>query len=231
MILHCFDFGLIDYAEALARQEAVVQQRCAGDGNDTLFLLEHPPVFTLGRGANERNVLTPRQTPVHRVSRGGDVTFHGPGQLVGYPILHLDVCGRDVHAYLRRLEAVLIEVLAEFGIPAESQAGYTGVWVNGRKIASIGVGVRRWVAYHGFALNVDPDLSYFADIVPCGLNGVYMTSMSECLGYAVDAPTVKVRTAERFARRFGYEEILWRKNCPVQPSILSPQRSTNAARR
>ncbi|MGE0683561.1 MAG: lipoyl(octanoyl) transferase LipB [Candidatus Binatia bacterium] len=224
MILYCIDPGLIDYAEALAWQDALVQQRCAGNGNDTLLLLEHPPVFTLGRGADERHVLTPRQTPVHRVSRGGEVTFHGPGQLVGYPVLHLDVCGRDVHAYLRTLESVLIDVLAEFGVRAESRVGLTGVWVNERKIASIGIGVRRWVAYHGFALNVDPDLSYFADIVPCGLNGVRMTSMTECLGYAVDVPTVKVRTAERFARRLGYEETLWRKNCPTQHSTSEARR-------
>lgn len=229
MILHCLDLGLIDYAEALARQEALVQQRCAGAGEDTLFLLEHPPVFTLGRGADERNVLTPGHTPVYRVSRGGEVTFHGPGQLVGYPIVHLDVCGRDVHAYLRVLESVLIDVLAEFGVQAESRSGLTGVWVKERKIVSIGVGVRRWVAYHGFALNIDPDLSYFADIVPCGLNGVRMTSLAECLGYAVDVTTVKVRTAERFARRLGYEEILWRKNCPIQHSALNTQHPVSEA--
>ena len=221
MSLHCIDLGLIEYAEALAWQESLLQQRCAGEGADTLFLLEHPPVFTLGRGADERNVLTPRQTPVYRVSRGGEVTFHGPGQLVGYPIVHLDVCERDVHAYLRLLESVLIDVLAEFGLHTEARPGLTGVWVKGRKIASIGVGVRRWVAYHGFALNADPDLSYFADIVPCGMNGVRMTSMAECLGYAVDLATVKMRIAERFARRFGYEEIVWPKNSFAQPSALS----------
>jgi lipoate-protein ligase B len=231
MFLHCIDLGLLEYREALAWQEALVQQRCAGEGNDTLVLLEHPPVFTLGRGADERHLLAPRQTPVHRVNRGGDVTFHGPGQLVGYPILHLDVCRRDIHVYLRALESVLIEVLHEFGIQAESRAGLTGVWVNEQKIASIGVGVRRWVAYHGFALNVDPDLSYFADIVPCGLHDVRMTSMAECLGYAVDLSTVKVRTAERLARRLGYEDILWRKNSPTQHSALSPRRTVSETRR
>ena len=221
MTLYCVDLGLMDYLEALARQESLVKQRCDGKENDMLLLLEHPPVFTLGRGADECNILTPRQTPVHRVSRGGEATFHGPGQLVGYPILHLDACGRDVHAYLRLLELVLIDVLAEYGVQAEAKPGLTGVWVDQQKIASIGIGVRRWVAYHGFALNVDPDLSYFSDIVPCGLAGVRMTSMAECLGYAVDMSMAKIRTAERFARRFGYEEIVWLKNLPTQNLALS----------
>jgi len=219
--LHCLDLGLVDYPQALLWQETLLKQRCDGEGNDTLLLLEHPPVFTLGRGADERNILTPRQTPVYRVSRGGEVTFHGPGQLVGYPIVHLDACGRDVHAYLRLLELVVIDVLAEFGIQAARKQGLTGVWVDDQKIASIGVGVRRWVAYHGFALNVDPDLSYFADIVPCGLNGVRMTSIAACLGYAVDLETMKIRTAERFARRLGYKETIWRKNYPTQHLALS----------
>lgn len=230
MTLYCIDLGLVDYSEALARQDALVKQRCDGEGNDTLLLLEHPPVFTLGRGADERNILTPRQTPVYRVSRGGEATFHGPGQLVGYPIIHLDACGRDVHAYLRLLESTVIDVLAEFGVQAQTKPGLTGVWVRNQKIASIGIGVRRWVAYHGFALNVDPDLSYFADIVPCGLHGVRMTSIAECLGYAVDMDALKVHTAERFARRLGYEETLWRKNCPTQHSIVG-RRSTNETRR
>jgi lipoate-protein ligase B len=128
-----------------------------------------------------------------------------------------------VHAYLRLLESVMIDVLAEFGVHAESRSGLTGVWVNNQKIASIGVGVRRWITYHGFALNVAPDLSYFADIIPCGLGDVRMTSMAECLGYAVDMFTMKMRIAERFARRFGYEEIVWQKNWLTQPSALSSQ--------
>jgi lipoate-protein ligase B len=221
MYLHCFNLGLVEYTQALALQEALVAQRCAGEGGDTLLLLEHPPVFTLGRGADERNLLTPRGTPVHRVSRGGEVTFHGPGQLVGYPIFDLTKHGRDVHAYLRTLETVLIDVLAEYGLPAQRQTGLTGVWLADRKIASIGVGVRRWITYHGFALNVDPDLSHFADIVPCGIPGVRMTSMAEALGHAVDLETVKIRVAERCLRRFGYEEIVWRKHLATQNTTLS----------
>ncbi len=221
MYLHCFNLGLVEYTQALALQETLVKQRCAGEGVDTLLLLEHPPVFTLGRGADERNLLTPRGTPVHRVSRGGEVTFHGPGQLVGYPILDLISHGRDVHAYLRRLEAVLIDVLTEYGLPAQRQPDLTGVWIENQKIASIGVGVRRWITYHGFALNVDPDLSYFADIVPCGIRGVRMTSMSEALGYAADMETVKIRVAERCLRRFGCVGIVGRKNLSTQDPNLS----------
>jgi lipoate-protein ligase B len=223
MILHCITLGLVDYLNALSWQETLVKERALGGGHDTLLLLEHPPVFTLGRGADERNILTPRQTPVYRVGRGGDVTFHGPGQLVGYPIIDLTAHGRDVHAYLRTLEAVLIDVLAEYGVQAQRNPGFTGVWIGEQKIASIGIGVRRWITYHGFALNVEPDLSFFADIVPCGLTGVRMTSMAECLGHPIDLTTVKIRVAERFARRLHYEDIVWSKNWRTQPSALSLQ--------
>ncbi|MBI3249105.1 MAG: lipoyl(octanoyl) transferase LipB [Deltaproteobacteria bacterium] len=221
--MSCIDLGLVEYAQALAWQEELVRKRCRGEVGDTLLLLEHPPVFTLGRGADERNILTARQIPVHRVSRGGEVTFHGPGQLVGYPIIDLTAHGRDVHVYLRSLEAVLIEVLAEYGVEARHAPGLTGVWVGEEKIASLGIGVRRWVTYHGFALNVDLDLSYFDDIIPCGLTGVRMTSMAESLGYAVDMASVKIRTAARLAHRLGYEEALWRKNCLTQHSALNTQ--------
>jgi lipoyl(octanoyl) transferase len=203
----------------LTVQEDLLHRRCEGRANDGLLLLEHPPVFTLGRGAEEQNILTPREVPVHRVSRGGEVTFHGPGQLVGYPLIDLTNHGRDVHLYLRGLEAVLIEVLATCGIAARREAGKTGVWVNEKKIASIGVGVRRWVTYHGFALNVTTDLSYFADIVPCGLVGVRMTSMAELLPGAVDVASMKPLVAATFARYFGYKDIIWQKDLPTNPGL------------
>src|SRR5215204_4766623 len=152
MILNCFDLGCLEYLHALALQKDILQRRCEGAESDTLLLLEHPPVFTLGRGAEEKNLLTPREVPVHRISRGGEATFHGPGQLVGYPLLDLTKHGRDVHVYLRGLEVVLVEVLATCGIAARRETGKTGVWVDDKKIASIGVGVRRWVTCHGFAL-------------------------------------------------------------------------------
>jgi lipoate-protein ligase B len=231
MNLHCIDLGLVEYSQALTWQEDLLRRRCQGEGQDTLLLLEHPPVFTLGRGGDERHVLNPHQVPVYRVGRGGDVTFHGPGQLVGYPILDLTAHGRDVHAYLRSLEAVLISVLAEYGLRAQRREGLTGVWVGEQKIASIGVGVRRWVTYHGFALNVDPDLSYFADIVPCGLAGVRMTSMAQLLNRPIALAAVKTAVAQTFADYFGYMELLWQKNLLTQHSALSTQHLVSAANR
>lgn len=209
MLLFCRNLGLVEYARALQLQDDLLMQRYRGEIADTLLLLEHPPVFTLGRGGDEKNLLTHREIPVHRVGRGGDVTFHGPGQLVGYPIIHLGSHGRDVHAYLRGIEAVLIEVLAHHQVHARRQTGLTGVWVGAEKIASIGIGVRHWVTYHGFALNVATDLSYFTDIVPCGLSGVQMVSMSRILGHSVTVEAVRPLVAETFARYFGYKEIVW----------------------
>lgn len=209
MPLVCRDLGLVEYTQALQRQEDLLMRRYRRECEDTLVLLEHPPVFTLGRGGNETNILAPHNVPVHRVGRGGDVTYHGPGQLVGYPILHLGAHGRDVHAYLRNLEAVLIETLAHYEITAQRKDALTGVWVGNEKIASIGIGVRHWVTYHGFALNVDPELSYFANIVPCGIVGVRMTSIATLLARPVAVDRVKSLLAEVFARSFGYKEIIW----------------------
>lgn len=209
MFLHCRNLGLVEYSQALQLQEDLLMQRYREEIEDTLLLLEHPPVFTLGRGGNEKNLLTPREIPVHRVGRGGDVTFHGPGQLVGYPIIHLGSHGRDVHAYLRGIEAVLIEVLGYHQVLARRQNGRTGVWVREEKIASIGVGVRHWVTYHGFALNVDVDLTHFTDIIPCGITGVQMASMASVLGQPVAVDNVRPLVAETFARYFGYKEIVW----------------------
>jgi lipoate-protein ligase B len=226
MRLHCIDLGLLDYAQALTWQEELVQQRCHGEGEDTLLLLEHPPVFTLGRGGDEQHLLNPRWVPVYRVGRGGDVTFHGPGQLVGYPIIDLGQHKRDVHAYLRGLETVLITTLQQLGIAAHRKNRFTGVWVNEEKIASIGVGVRRWVTFHGFALNVNTDLSYFADIVPCGLADVRMTSVAELVRQPIDLDTVKAIVAESFADYFGYTEMLWQSNFVTQVSSLKSQVSS-----
>ena len=226
-MLCCVDLGLVEYLQALALQESLVEQRRRGEGqngqngNDTLLLLEHPPVFTLGRGADESFVLNPQHVPVHRVSRGGQVTFHGPGQLVGYPILALPRHRRDVHAYIRSLENVLIETLGVYGLQAQQRAGLTGVWLGEQKIASIGVGIRRWVTFHGFALNVDPDLSYFNDIIPCGLHGVRMTSMAQALGRTIALGEVKIRLAEIFADTFAYKETIWNTSSQTSDSTSS----------
>ncbi|MCB9730791.1 MAG: lipoyl(octanoyl) transferase LipB [Deltaproteobacteria bacterium] len=172
------DLGLLDYARALEVQREVVAARRRGEIEDTLLFVEHPPVFTLGRRRSARyNVVAPGDTPVIEVSRGGDVTWHGPGQLVGYPILALAPAERDLHEVLRRLEAALIDVLQRCGLPAARRPGFTGVWCGARKLVSVGIAVEGWVTFHGFALNVDPDLSWFARINPCGLDASVMGSM------------------------------------------------------
>ena len=165
-------------------QRELAQRRIAREiKNDVLLLVEHPPVITLGRSFHADNIPTPakvleeRGVEVHEAERGGDVTFHGPGQLVGYPIFALEEHRRDVHWFLRRLEDALILALDDFGIAAERKPDYTGVWTSGRKIASIGIHVKQWVTWHGFALNVTTDLSYFDLIVPCGIRDVVMTSV------------------------------------------------------
>ena len=171
--LDVVELGTLEYDRALERQEAALEAVGAG-GSEKLLLVEHPCVYTIGRGgdaANLRGAPERLGVPLFRVSRGGDATFHGPGQLVAYPILSLDREGRDLHRYLRHLEDVLIRTLVHFGISGNRVAGKTGVWVAGRKIASIGVGVRRWVTYHGVALNVTTDLEYFRAIVPCAIAG------------------------------------------------------------
>ena len=180
--------GRVHYGEALAIQRRLADERIAGAIPDTLLLLEHPPVVTLGRGTKESSLplqpdaLRRQGVDVFEIERGGDVTYHGPGQLVGYPILDLQGLKPDLHWYLRQLEEALIQAVSAFGITAERNPGYTGVWTQGRKIASIGIHVRQWVTWHGFALNVTTDLSGFDTIVPCGLSGKRMTSMERLLG-------------------------------------------------
>jgi lipoate-protein ligase B len=196
--------GVVDYADAVAWQERLVARRIAG-GPDTLLLLEHPPVYTLGRGADERHLggMATAAVPIVHAHRGGQVTYHGPGQLVGYPILGLRGLRTDIRWYLRMLEGTLIAALVEWGIAGERVEGQTGVWVGGRKIASIGVAVRRWVTWHGFALNVGHDLSGFARITPCGLTGVEMTSVAREGGPEAIAPAIAV-ILEHFMASFGY---------------------------
>jgi len=183
--LEVISAGLVPYAEALEWQRRLAQDRIDGRlPHDVLLLLEHPPVVTLGRASHREHLLQAEGVEVVEVERGGDVTFHGPGQLVGYPILDLRQHRQDLHWYLRTLEQALIDGLDELGIPAERNSGFTGVWTRGggRKIASIGVHVKQWVTWHGFALNVTTDLSAFERIVPCGIPGVEMTSVERELG-------------------------------------------------
>lgn len=202
--------GVMDYARALDFQRERARQRIAGDvPEDLLLLVEHPPVVTLGRSSKERHLLASpeflakRGVGLFEVERGGDVTFHGPGQLVGYPIVDLTRHRQDLHWYLRKVEEALISALGAFGIPAERNAGYTGVWTGGRKIASIGVHARDWVTWHGFALNVSTDLSYFDLMVPCGIEAVTMTSMERELGQGVDMAAVDEAVVSAFGRVFS----------------------------
>ena len=176
--------GLVPYPRALELQESRHAARVAGRCPDTLLLLEHPPVVTLGRGsalahdAVPRAAMEARGIAVYQTGRGGRATYHGPGQLVGYPIVDLRTFGSDVHAYLRALEAALVATAADFGLKASAREGLTGVWVGDRKLASIGIQIRRWVTLHGFALNVDMDLTPFGWIEPCGLRGLAVTSLA-----------------------------------------------------
>ena len=207
--LQVLDVGLLEYREAWALQQRLVDERVADARPDTLVLCEHPHVFTLGRRAGARaNVIAPGEVPVVEVERGGDVTYHGPGQLVGYPILKLAPEEQDLHRFLRGLEEALIRALAQsVGLEAERRAGATGVWAAGKKIVSLGVAVRNWVTFHGFALNVATDLAYFARIVPCGLRPEVMSSLERLQGRAVTlaevTPAVVASLAEVFGRRLA----------------------------
>jgi len=182
-VLEVIEAGVVPYAEALEWQRGLAQARIERRiPHDLLLLLEHPPVVTLGRASQASHLLQAAGVEVYEVERGGDVTFHGPGQLVGYPIIDLTGYKQDLHWYLRTLEQALIGALEILGIPAERNPGYTGVWTQGRKIASIGIHVKQWVTWHGFALNVTTDLAHFDRIVPCGIPGVEMTSIQRELG-------------------------------------------------
>jgi lipoyl(octanoyl) transferase len=201
--------GRIRYAEGLDVQARLVAERQAGQIPDTLLLLEHEPVFTLGRNARRENVLFPedelrrRGFDVFETGRGGDVTYHGPGQIVGYPIVALPPERRDVHRYVRDLEEVMIRTCASYGVAATRVAGLTGAWVGAEKIGAIGVRIARWVTSHGFALNVATDLAPFGLIVPCGIQGKGVTSLERLRGRAPALGDVMDRLAEHFGRIFG----------------------------
>jgi len=217
---HLIELGLTPYGEALQLQRRLAALRVEGRVGDLLLLLEHPPVITLGRGGQHAHLLVPKSSLSARgiefcnVERGGDITYHGPGQLVGYPILNLAEHGRDVHFYLRRLEGILIETLTTFGLGASRWIGRTGVWVRGRKIASMGIHVSRWVTRHGFALNVDMNLAPFKLIVPCGIKGASATSMAKELSRPVPMDEVTPVLTQRFEASFGAPLL------PTSPDVI-----------
>ncbi|MGH7571700.1 MAG: lipoyl(octanoyl) transferase LipB [Gemmatimonadota bacterium] len=201
--------GEVPYGEAWTLQRELVRRRAASEILDTLLLLSHPPVVTLGKGGTIDHLLGSKADLAGRgvefveTDRGGDITFHGPGQIVGYAIVDLAPRDRDLHRFLRDLEEVLIQALAGFGIAAGRAAGLTGVWVGDAKVAAMGIRVSRWITHHGFALNVDTDLSYFDLIVPCGIAGRRVTSMAELLGRPVERKRVEDALARAFAEVFG----------------------------
>jgi lipoate-protein ligase B len=203
-----YDLGRVPYRAALAFQRRAVETRARGESPDVLYLLEHEPVLTVGRGGKGGNLraagpeLARRGIEVVPVERGGDITYHGPGQLVGYPIVGLAGLpgGMDLHRYLRDLEQALIDTLSSFGLGAGRRPPYTGVWVGDRKVAAIGVAVRRWIAFHGFALNIDPDLEHFDLIHPCGIRDLGVASMASLLGEAPARELVISRLADAFSR-------------------------------
>ena len=200
------DLGRMGYARAFAMQQDFVERRKRGEIPDRLLIVEHPHVVTVGRNGREQSLLAPPELlaragiDFHRTDRGGDATYHGPGQIVGYPIVDLREWKRDVVAYVRALEQTLIEALDDFGIAASREPGATGVWTSSGKIGAIGVHISRWVTSHGFALNVDTDLDYFRYIVPCGLNKP-VTSM-RALGCEAERGQVVAALARRFAQVF-----------------------------
>ncbi|MDD2485904.1 MAG: lipoyl(octanoyl) transferase LipB [bacterium] len=206
------NLGSIDYDKAYHCQRHLVDAVIAESSDEHLLFLEHPPVLTIGRGGGRHNILADDDLlqregiAVREIDRGGDVTYHGPGQLVGYPILNLNHHGRDIHLYLRHLEEALIRMLADFGLKGERSPGLTGVWVGGAKVAAIGVGARRWVTFHGFALNIDPDMDHFKLINPCGITDKPVIAMKDLLG-KVDPVLVRERTLLAIAEVFNLDIV------------------------
>lgn len=203
-----YQLGLVEYGEAYRLQRRLHRQRLDGEISDTLLLLEHPPTLTIGRSGSLDNVLVSREQLTREgitlffISRGGDVTYHGPGQLVGYPIMDLGEREKDIHRYVHDLEEVIIRTLREFSISATRDEGHAGVWVGKEEVAAIGLSIRRWVTMHGFALNVNPNLNHFSLINPCGLPDRKATSISQILGHEVPIEIATERLLAHFSDVF-----------------------------
>lgn len=208
--LWLYNQGLLSYQSALDWQRSLLQERVKNPSlDDVLILLEHPPVYTLGQGASQKFIkfdIDKNTFDVHRVERGGEVTYHCPGQLVGYPILNLQYYSKDLHWYLRQLEEVLIRVLAVYGLKGDRYPGLTGVWLEGRKVAAIGIKVSRWITMHGFALNVCPDLTGFEQIVPCGISDKPVGSLAQWIP-EINIDEVRSEVALAFACVFDVDLV------------------------
>ncbi|MCU7494956.1 MAG: lipoyl(octanoyl) transferase LipB [Ignavibacteria bacterium] len=211
--LDYYDLGLMDYSKAWELQRKTFELRRNKDIPDTLYMLEHPHTYTLGKVADRKNLIGSEEylrenaISVYDIDRGGDITYHGPGQIVGYPILDLSEWKQDTHLYLRSIEQVIILTCRDYGLDAGRIEKLTGVWIEERKIAAIGIKVSRWITMHGFAFNVNTDLSLFKGIIPCGITDKSVTSLSMELGGKVDLGAVKERLLENFKKVFGYETI------------------------
>ena len=207
------DLGTIDYKEAWDLQKHTFELRYKKKISDIIFLLEHPHTYTLGKVADEKNLigskeyLEKKRISVYNIDRGGDITYHGPGQIVGYPIIDLNEWQNDTHKYLRALEEVIIKTCGYYGINGIRDSKYTGVWIENRKIAAIGVKISRWVTMHGFAFNVNTDLSLFKGIIPCGIVDKEVTSLQKELSRSVSIPEVKKILLKNFMEVFGYSKF------------------------
>lgn len=211
--LDYFNLGLIDYQEAWNIQRNLFQKRLDNNIKDTLLLLEHPHTYTLGKSTDKANLLLSdrelkeKNISVYDIDRGGDITYHGPGQIVGYSIIDLSKWEMDTHKYLRALEEVIIQTLLQFGVNAERNKDHTGVWVNDKKICAIGVKVSRWITMHGFALNLNTDMNLFKGIVPCGIDDKGVVSLKEVLDTNIDVEKIKNIITEKFKLIFDYKNI------------------------
>lgn len=211
-LVYC-DLGFIDYKEAWDLQKDIHQLRAENKIDDVFFLLEHPNTYTLGKTADkqhllsDKNFLEENKISVYDIDRGGDITYHGPGQIVGYPIINLSDWKQDTHKYLRAIEEVIIKVCNEYGLNGKRVENYTGVWIDERKICAIGIKVSRWITMHGFAFNVNTDLNLFNGIVPCGISDKEVTSLKKELGIEISLAEVKGKIIRHFISEFGFKQI------------------------
>lgn len=215
------DLGIIDYKKAWDLQKEIFNRRVNDESEDVLLLLEHPNTYTLGKTADRENLrgsedyLESNQISVYDIDRGGDITYHGPGQIVGYPIIDLNNWQQDTHKYLRALEEVIIKTCAEYNIICERNPNHTGVWINDRKIAAIGIKVSRWVTMHGFAFNINTDLNLFNGIIPCGIKDKAVTSLKNELRSDINISEVKELLVKYFKEIFTYKNIIKKNKAEI----------------
>ena len=222
------DLGLIDYKQAWDLQHEIFPRRVSDEIEDTFFMLEHPHTYTLGKVADKENLISSEEqlkelgVSVFEIDRGGDITYHGPGQIVGYPIIKLSNWKQDTHEYLRGLEQIIMNVCADYGLTTHRNPKYTGVWIQERKIAAIGIKVSRWTTMHGFAFNVNTDLNYFGGIIPCGIRDKEVTSLKKEIGREIQIDEVKEKLVKKFKDFFGYGSFDVKEKENYLNSILQP---------